>query len=306
MPLMQRDPRGVPASPMRIIVEEEFRFDTGSFAVDQKYVGLLNLGVAALKALPETHLVVTGYTDNVGSAEVNQSLSEQGHRSWSANWMAGGGIPTSRIIALGRGPADPIATNSTSEGRHTNRRIEATLEGITPRPEPPGRCEPAARSVSRSGPATEVRQMGREPTCTPARPARTGGRCPSRQPPVAHRMRIGDGQPAGAAWMVSERSIHGLYGCSTSRSATTRTTIASKAAEARAELPAPASLTRRHGEDRDPRARTDEHRREPQNRLDHRLPTGRGRLGSRQREDEDSLPAPSREIGLVRADGRRS
>ena len=84
-----------------------------------------------MKALPETHLVVTGYTDNVGSAEVNQSLSEQ-RAEPSANWMAGGGIPASRIIALGRGPADPIATNSTPEGRHTNRRIEATLEGITP------------------------------------------------------------------------------------------------------------------------------------------------------------------------------
>jgi outer membrane protein OmpA-like peptidoglycan-associated protein len=127
---MQRDPR-VPASPMRIIVEEQFRFPTGSFAVDPKYAGLLNLGVIALKSLPEARLVVTGYTDNVGSADVNQSLSEQ-RAQVVVDWMVKGGIPANRVIALGRGPADPIATNSTPAGRQKNRRIEATVEGITP------------------------------------------------------------------------------------------------------------------------------------------------------------------------------
>ncbi|MDQ6697056.1 MAG: hypothetical protein M3Z46_06315, partial [Actinomycetota bacterium] len=43
---MQRDSRA-PASPMRIIVEEQFRFPAGSIVVDPKYTGLLNLGVVA-------------------------------------------------------------------------------------------------------------------------------------------------------------------------------------------------------------------------------------------------------------------
>jgi outer membrane protein OmpA-like peptidoglycan-associated protein len=127
---MQRDPR-VPASPLRVIVEEEFRFPTGSISVDPKYAGLLNLGVIALKKLPEARLVVTGYTDNVGSADVNQSLSEE-RAQVVVDWMVRGGIPASRIQALGRGSADPIADNSTPEGRLANRRIEATLEGIQP------------------------------------------------------------------------------------------------------------------------------------------------------------------------------
>lgn len=127
---MQRDPR-VPASPLRVIVEEEFRFPTGSFDIDPKYAGLLNLGVVALKKLPEARLVVTGYTDNAGSAAVNQSLSEQ-RAQVIVDWMVRGGIPASRVLALGRGPADPIADNSTPEGRQKNRRIEGTLEGITP------------------------------------------------------------------------------------------------------------------------------------------------------------------------------
>lgn len=127
---MQRDPR-VPASPLRVIVEEEFRFPTGSFVVDPKYASLLNLGVVALKKLPEARLVVTGYTDNVGAADVNQSLSEL-RAQVVVDWMVRGGIPASRVLALGRGPADPIATNNTPAGRLKNRRIEATLEGIRP------------------------------------------------------------------------------------------------------------------------------------------------------------------------------
>lgn len=127
---MQRDPR-VPASPLRVIVEEEFRFPTGSIAVDPKYTSLLNLGVVALKKLPEARLIVTGYTDNVGAPEVNQSLSEE-RAQVVVDWMVRGGIPANRIQALGRGAADPLATNTTPEGRLANRRIEATLEGIQP------------------------------------------------------------------------------------------------------------------------------------------------------------------------------
>ena len=123
--------RRVPASPMRIIVQEQFQFPTGSFEVSPKYEALLNLGVFALKELPEAKLVITGYTDNVGPAEVNQSLSEQ-HPQVVVDWMVKGGIPARRVVALGRGPADPIADNDTESGRQKNRRIEATLDGVTP------------------------------------------------------------------------------------------------------------------------------------------------------------------------------
>ena len=116
---------------------------------------------------------------------------------------------------------------------------------------------------------------------TPARPPWTGGRSPSRQPPVAHRVRIGGWAACWSRVDGRERSIHGLYGCSTSRSATTRQRSRRRLARRGPSYPphlADAATRRRPLS----RACTDEHRREPQNRLDHRLPTGRGRLGSRQ------------------------
>ena len=128
---MKRDPR-VAAGPLRVIVQEQYQFPTGSNALDPKYEGLLNLGIFALRQLPESKLVITGYTDSAGPADVNQSLSEQRARKIVADFMVVRGIPADRIVALGRGPADPIADNSTPEGRQRNRRIEATLEGVTP------------------------------------------------------------------------------------------------------------------------------------------------------------------------------
>ncbi len=127
---MKRDPR-VPVGTARVIVEEQFQFPTGSSALDPKFAGLLAVGADALKKIPESTLVITGYTDNVGSAEVNQSLSEQ-RAQLVVNFMVAHGVPANRVIAIGRGEADPIASNDTLEGRRKNRRIEGTLEGIKP------------------------------------------------------------------------------------------------------------------------------------------------------------------------------
>lgn len=127
---MKRDARA-PVGPARIIVEEEFQFPTGSSAMDPKFGWLLAVGAEALKRLPETTLVITGYTDNVGSEQVNQSLSEQ-RAQLVVNYMVAHGIPANRITGIGRGPADPIADNSTRAGRQKNRRIEGVLEGLMP------------------------------------------------------------------------------------------------------------------------------------------------------------------------------
>ena len=128
---MTRDPRVPRSHTLRVIVQEQFQFPTGSSDIDPKFEGLLNVGVIALQRIPEATLVLTGYTDNVGSVSVNQSLSEQ-RAQVVADYMISRGIPPNRVVALGRGPADPIADNNTPEGRLKNRRIEATLEGLTP------------------------------------------------------------------------------------------------------------------------------------------------------------------------------
>lgn len=128
--LMELDPRA-PVGPARVIVQEEFQFPTGSSAMDPKFNGLLAVGAYALKKVPESTLVITGYTDDVGPAEVNRALSQE-RAQLVVDFMVVNGIPANRIMAVGKGEADPIGDNTTPEGRRKNRRIEGTLEGVMP------------------------------------------------------------------------------------------------------------------------------------------------------------------------------
>ena len=71
-------------------------------------------------------LLIVGHTDQVGSSEYNQSLSER-RGAAAANYLASQGVSRSRITTLGRGEKEPIASNETEAGRQLNRRIEVAI-----------------------------------------------------------------------------------------------------------------------------------------------------------------------------------
>ena len=73
--------------------------------------------------LPDTDITVLGHTDNVGSAEANQKVSDNRANAVS-NYLQNKGIAKSRIVAEGHSFNDPVADNSTAEGRAQNRRVE--------------------------------------------------------------------------------------------------------------------------------------------------------------------------------------
>ena len=75
---------------------------------------------------PETNITVIGHTDNKGSENYNQTLSE--NRAGSVTGYAGqNGVNTARLTTIGKGESDPIATNDTDEGRTLNRRVEFVI-----------------------------------------------------------------------------------------------------------------------------------------------------------------------------------
>ena len=78
---------------------------------------------AEMADLPDTDITVLGHTDNVGSAEANQKVSDNRANAVS-NYLQGKGIAKSRIVAEGHSFNDPVADNSTAEGRAQNRRVE--------------------------------------------------------------------------------------------------------------------------------------------------------------------------------------
>ncbi|HEY8134198.1 MAG TPA: OmpA family protein [Thermoanaerobaculia bacterium] len=72
---------------------------------------------------PDEQISVEGHTDNVGSSEYNQGLSER--RAYSVrDYLRDQGVPGSRVTAVGYGETRPKASNDTPEGRQLNRRVE--------------------------------------------------------------------------------------------------------------------------------------------------------------------------------------
>ena len=66
---------------------------------------------------------VAGHTDNAGSPEANQRLSQERAQAVMAA-LVGRGIKADRLTAKGYGQTTPIADNRTEEGRAKNRRVE--------------------------------------------------------------------------------------------------------------------------------------------------------------------------------------
>ncbi len=78
---------------------------------------------AFLQSNPNERLIIEGYTDSTGSEDYNEQLSRRRAQA-VADALAAQGVPASRYQAVGRGPAFPVATNSSAAGRQQNRRVE--------------------------------------------------------------------------------------------------------------------------------------------------------------------------------------
>lgn len=77
---------------------------------------------------PSLKVEISGHTDNKGSADYNQKLSESRAKS-VVDWLITKGIKENRMTFKGYGMLQPIATNDTDEGRRQNRRTEFKIVG---------------------------------------------------------------------------------------------------------------------------------------------------------------------------------
>lgn len=75
---------------------------------------------------PNTRIMIVGHTDSQGGSDHNQSLSERRARALSS-FLEQIGVNRGRLTAIGRGDAEPIATNDTDAGRQWNRRVEIAI-----------------------------------------------------------------------------------------------------------------------------------------------------------------------------------
>ncbi|HXY52877.1 MAG TPA: OmpA family protein [Terriglobales bacterium] len=77
---------------------------------------------------PSLRLAIGGYTDSTGTAEFNQTLSEK-RASAVRDYLVSQGLDASALSAQGFGMNNPVADNSTAQGRQKNRRIEIVVSG---------------------------------------------------------------------------------------------------------------------------------------------------------------------------------
>ncbi|HAS1130395.1 TPA: OmpA family lipoprotein [Enterobacter cloacae] len=107
-------------------------FDSSSATLKPAGANTLTGVAMVLKEYNKTAVNVIGYTDSTdstGSQELNMRLSQQRADSVASSLITQG-VEANRIRTSGMGPANPIASNSTAEGKAQNRRVEITLSPI--------------------------------------------------------------------------------------------------------------------------------------------------------------------------------
>lgn len=101
-------------------------FDFDKTSLKNQSFQELNKVVEFLKENPSLEIEISGHTDNKGSDEYNQTLS-QGRSESVVSYIISQGIDSYRLTAHGYGESKPIDSNESEEGRANNRRVEFTI-----------------------------------------------------------------------------------------------------------------------------------------------------------------------------------
>jgi outer membrane protein OmpA-like peptidoglycan-associated protein len=111
-----------------VVTMSDVLFDTGQHTLKPGAREKLAKIAEIVASHPGLHLSIEGHTDNVGTDESNQALSERRAESVKSFLMQNG-VPRDIITAQGFGESQPVASNDTNEGRQQNRRVELVVAG---------------------------------------------------------------------------------------------------------------------------------------------------------------------------------
>jgi outer membrane protein OmpA-like peptidoglycan-associated protein len=109
------------------VVLDNLLFETASAQLKEDEIPDLDAIVTYLKNQPELNALIEGHTDNIGSENSNQILSDNRAKS-VLQYLVNKGIDSKRLRTKGFGATQPIADNSSTEGRARNRRVVIRFE----------------------------------------------------------------------------------------------------------------------------------------------------------------------------------
>jgi hypothetical protein len=105
-------------------------------------------------AYPDLKLEIDGFTDNTGTPQYNQTLSDKRAESVK-NFLVSQGVSPDAVITRGFGESNPVASNRTAAGRQQNRRVELVVSGAAiggaAAPAAPGSQQPAGSAAPVTG-----------------------------------------------------------------------------------------------------------------------------------------------------------
>lgn len=111
---------------IKITFDSGILFDVDSYQLKPVSKEEIEKLAKILNKYEDTNVMFAGYTDNTGRKEYNQTLSENRAKS-VAEYAAIVGVDATRMTIVGHGINDPVADNSTVEGRAQNRRVEVAI-----------------------------------------------------------------------------------------------------------------------------------------------------------------------------------
>jgi outer membrane protein OmpA-like peptidoglycan-associated protein len=103
-------------------------FNTGSAGLLPESGAALAQVAASLKPHADWHILVEGHTDNIGSKDANQALSQRRAEAVRDALSKQFDVPATQLEARGFGADRPVENNATIEGRARNRRVELSRQ----------------------------------------------------------------------------------------------------------------------------------------------------------------------------------
>lgn len=119
----------MPNNIVRVTMTSQTAFDTNSTAIKPGFHTTLDKLADVVVRYGKTTLTIVGHTDNVGSNQYNQQLSQR--RALSvAQYFESKRVDALRLATSGKGESEPVASNSSEGGRQANRRVEIYVEPV--------------------------------------------------------------------------------------------------------------------------------------------------------------------------------
>ena len=119
----------LPNHVVRVTMTNQTAFDTNSSNIKPGFETTMNKIADVVVRYGKTSLTVVGHTDNVGSNDYNQKLSERRAHS-VASYLELKKVDPIRLAVSGKGETAPIASNGSESGRQQNRRVEIYVEPV--------------------------------------------------------------------------------------------------------------------------------------------------------------------------------